>query len=955
MQTRVRLMLQPRNRHTDPGRPGLRALIVVAVVLAAVGAPVLAAGDTPEGRSLPDARAFEAAQGGEPAPVYPGEGGALGPEIAERRTRASRTYATAEGQYVTRSFTESVNYRDADGDWRGISNTLTDSSRPGYAFRNGANRFTAELPDEFGDDPVVVSRGRASLAFSLAGARGRPAATGPQARVRDALPGVDLQYTVFGDGLKEQLVLESTEAPAVYEFPLTLSAGLTARENDAGGIDVVSASGRRQFIITPPNVLDANGTPGPAVMSLRDGDRPTVILRVDRGWLSDADRKFPVVVDPSVIVTGTQLECHVRNGNQATTNYCNYGELSVGYDTTGHVRRALLKFDVTGVPQAAQVLRAKVALYQFAGDNSTWFDVGLHRVTRAWTTATTWNTYNGANTWTTPGGDFDATVAAKELVNDGVGEFRWYPTQLVQDWVDGDQPNYGMLLKQEANPETVANAVRFYDSTATSHKPFLDVRYEMRTGLIDRYAYDTRRLGDGSTLSVNVGNGNVVLDHQDLELDGNGIDLNIGRTYNSQSQYSHDLGRNWSMSTGRDFFIDWSGDDSAIVYGPTGWAVPSKYLGGGAFTSSAGVYASLRRNADLTFTLTSDDGDEYDFEANTTGTSRLIRVRGADGDTITITYDSYGRLDYIDDSLSRRVDFGGYAGSDPFIASMSTPFDGRSWQYERNGYGDLIRYTSPGGATTLYYYDGYHNLARVRTPDGRDTSLTYDTSDRVTAVIDGLASNSTAPRSTYAYSTPTAPCMASDKAKTVVTNPNSTTTTYCFDATRAVTYPADEVSDQDASAIDQSGPGGSDVTEPAPASATPIDGGGGSGAFAASATTPTETWRAEEVDNDTGLRVLSATAAGTYALTGVVIREDTGAAVSGATVTLSGAVQWLPAADRHLERHRRVCVRQRPHGHLTAPDRASRRVRDLHAEQPRAFVRRDVSSDGRDALVAPDV
>ncbi|HEX8085453.1 MAG TPA: carboxypeptidase regulatory-like domain-containing protein [Solirubrobacteraceae bacterium] len=218
---------------------------------------------------------------------------------------------------------------------------------------------------------------------------------------------------------------------------------------------------------------------------------------------------------------------------------------------------------------------------------------------------------------------------------------------------------------------------------------------------------------------------------------------------------------------------------------------------------------------------------------------------------------------------------------------MTTLFDNHTWQFERNGYGDLIRYTNPAGATTLYYYDGYHNLTRIRTPDGRDTSLTYDTSDRVTAVIDGLASNSAASRSTYAYSAPTAPCLATDKAKTVVTNPNGTTTTYCFDATRAVTYPADEVSDQDASALDQSGRGGSDVTEPAPASATPIDGGGGSGAFAASATTPTETWRADEVDNDTGLRVLSATAAGTYALTGVVIREDTGAAVSGATVTLS--------------------------------------------------------------------
>ena len=43
----------------------------------------------------------------------------------------------------------------------------------------------------------------------------------------------------------------------------------------------------------------------------------------------------------------------------------------------------------------------------------------------------------------------EATVGSAEQDN------FWYPNRLVQDWISGAQPNYGMLLKEEAPAEDV--------------------------------------------------------------------------------------------------------------------------------------------------------------------------------------------------------------------------------------------------------------------------------------------------------------------------------------------------------------------------------------------------------------------------------------------------------------------------------------------------------------------
>src|SRR3954469_8187454 len=87
--------------------------VVGAVVLGLLcSGPALAAQD-PAGRATTD-----------PVPILGPEttddGAKLTGEVADLRTRTSRTYVTDDGQRVARVFSESVNYRDDMGAWQPI-------------------------------------------------------------------------------------------------------------------------------------------------------------------------------------------------------------------------------------------------------------------------------------------------------------------------------------------------------------------------------------------------------------------------------------------------------------------------------------------------------------------------------------------------------------------------------------------------------------------------------------------------------------------------------------------------------------------------------------------------------------------------------------------------------------------------------------------------------------------
>jgi hypothetical protein len=178
----------------------LSLVAVLSVLTAAACFPLIATGtdtDADQGAAA-KARADDARTG----------------ELADRRTRTSRTYATTDGARVTRLYTGSVNYRSG-GEWRPIDNTLLASGDPGYAFENRANRYEAQFPADISGKPVRVESGDKWIEFGLEDADGDGTNSRREVSYDDAFPGVDISYIADADSVKEALSLADASTRAL--------------------------------------------------------------------------------------------------------------------------------------------------------------------------------------------------------------------------------------------------------------------------------------------------------------------------------------------------------------------------------------------------------------------------------------------------------------------------------------------------------------------------------------------------------------------------------------------------------------------------------------------------------------------------------------------------------------------------------------------------------------------
>lgn len=445
-----------------------------------------------------------------------------GPEIEGLRTRTSRTFAGPGGARVAEMFAVPVNYRDGQGEWKKIDTGLhRDGASPGYAAKSGANEWAVQLPEDLGADPVRVREGSEWATFKLRDAAGTAKIDGNKGRYANVAEGVDAEFSVHPDALKEDLVLASREAPASYTYDLTASDGVSAKANEQGGVDFVTAGGETAFVIAPPVVADAEGETGKAVYDLsRTQDGWALEVRVDERWLEAEDRAFPVRLDPTFNFSGItrqeartpQLDCGM-SAAAPTTNYCTGHPLWVGNAGWGNYHRSMLKFDVAGaIPdKQADVLDASLSVYLDSRSQAGNMDVDLHEMTAAWDNGATWNKRNASTNWATAGGDFAGTRAtySKDFGYAGDGQAYYFkPNELVQAWVDGSKANHGALLKT-AESATQMFTLRSTDSVDQAKWPKLNVSYEARIGDRRQYTFESQQLTDRSAAKVNVASGNT--------------------------------------------------------------------------------------------------------------------------------------------------------------------------------------------------------------------------------------------------------------------------------------------------------------------------------------------------------------------------------------------------------------------------------------------------------------
>ncbi|MFI5837254.1 LamG-like jellyroll fold domain-containing protein [Micromonospora sp. NPDC051300] len=408
-------------------------------------------------------------------------------ERATERSANQRSFDNADGTQTTEFSSTPINFRRTDGSWTPIDLDLVPAPA-GAGWQTTADSVGLRLATDGAAAELarVSFDGETTFSFGLAGAATVPGrAEGRSVTYAGVLPEVDLRLEPHAGGVKETLVLRSASATTSYLFPLGLR-GLTARLVD-GAVVLADRQGRQRGVIPPGYMIDSGGgATGPATSTgvtyqiVTEGGRQALRVTLDRAWLADPDRVYPVEVDPTVGPAVDPINAdssmYVHGGSSTSGG----SELLVGR-SGGQSAAAYLKFgSLVSRLQNHTILGAALSVVNFDAAACKPRAVSVHPVTGSWTAGTGYSypgpavggaiaTRSFAHGYVALGQSQSSCPAAAEMFDLGAGG-----RNLVQRWANGSQANNGLSLRASATDGT---AWKKFAGTGTANPPALYVTH----------------------------------------------------------------------------------------------------------------------------------------------------------------------------------------------------------------------------------------------------------------------------------------------------------------------------------------------------------------------------------------------------------------------------------------------------------------------------------------------
>jgi RHS repeat-associated protein len=290
-----------------------------------------------------------------------------------------------------------------------------------------------------------------------------------------AKAGVDVRLTSRPDGLKEELVLASAAAGDRFVFPLELK-GLTASIDGSGDVVYRDKAGAERARTPHGYMTDSSLDPlsdepsishGVAYALVPHGQGTALEVRLDKAWLADPARVWPVVVDPQLTANTYGDDTFVLSGVPADNSHSL--ELKVGtFDGGAHVARSFVRFGTAAI-NGKVVSSAQFHIGESHSWNCsypTWPSV--HRVTADW---------NGQSMQTWPGKPYDANPAGGVISAAGSCGSRtvvYDVTSAATYWAANPSASFGLALDTSASDN---NAWKKFRSSETGAPPRLEVTW----------------------------------------------------------------------------------------------------------------------------------------------------------------------------------------------------------------------------------------------------------------------------------------------------------------------------------------------------------------------------------------------------------------------------------------------------------------------------------------------
>ena len=380
----------------------------------------------------------------------------------------SKTYQVGERDFVTVIGGDTSTYRKADGTYGLVDNNLVEQA-DAQCFVNSANDYSVMLPaeadrvdGEFDNYVTLKKNGYEIRLKPIGGDFSRPVAVDNAVLYNDVYDGVDYQYTVIGDLIKEDIILNKEVEQNSFSFVLDAN-GLEARLEEGILLLYDGDSEIPVCVITAPEMMDASGEVSLDVSLSLDGDVLTVTA--GRDWLSALERAYPVRVDPTISISDSAigLFCAEQGSPNLYIGDNNYAY--VGYDDgivsgniasagTAHLMcRTYVKvdYDFSQIPEGSRITNATFKAYHFTRWSKGATNFGLYTVDQDWSNVRiTWNNQT----------QFSHTFIQFTKANTSAGWVEWDVTDVVNSWVQGIASNNGFVMKAEDERNMQAEVFR---------------------------------------------------------------------------------------------------------------------------------------------------------------------------------------------------------------------------------------------------------------------------------------------------------------------------------------------------------------------------------------------------------------------------------------------------------------------------------------------------------------
>ncbi len=713
-------------------------------------------------------------------------------EILELREANRKVYRMSDGTEQAVFYPKTVHvFNKETNNFDDVDNTIVQETDGKY-FANSKKNFKAKFSRERNDELFCIESGKhrvtvfaqtntskddKSIKAKLCNMEAKGITKGAALVFAGVQNGADYEYSVVGDGVKENIVVK--EKADIYRYQFVIrpeNVSVKLEEADKSIAFVSNDTGEEVFFIPAPFMTDASGAVSTAVSyeckSAVNGD---ILLDVvaDSEWMNADERTFPVVIDPQICLSGSSaMTTYSWDDGYISRQSLHTISTYRNDDETNTSERMYISFNMPTLPRNPRIKKAELKFYQAYTLNACGGDpkLGLYHVTGNIRTGTC-----------TPAQDSKLIDFAKMQIGhceDGeVISYTFDVTTLVDQVNKGETGVKNLVLKMVDEDSECDNSVTLYGGTyAGEFAPQLVMTYESSYGVNTSYRTHTHELGRFGQGSIDLQCGNLMFESEDFAWSGNRMPVTIKHLYNSalaDCQYransaiklqvaefsSMKIGNGFKLNlmqsmTSASFQHEGELFDGYVHVGENGeetyFKLSEKQVCSADNSHCYNLYEDVNDSEVLydpeKRTIKQGD-DTYLFD----GLGRLIKITDSLKNSMVITYVEH-QIKTVTDGVGRQFEF---KYTDNYLSEIIAPDNSKiMYTYE----GDLLK--------EIIYYDGKRVLIDYNQSTSKPASVSlFDAlencvykveytfiGERLKSVTEYGSDDSIGAKSTYSYS-----------------------------------------------------------------------------------------------------------------------------------------------------------------------------------------------------------